>query len=436
MSIASRAHDSPSSTTRRQGSIRVKSHASDFAVFGGQPAFESTLHVGQPNVGRRTDLLRRFNDLLDRRWLSNDGPYVQELEQALATRLGVRHVVAVANGTVGLDIAVRAAGLTGEVIVPAFTFVATAHVLLWQGLTPVFCDVDPATHNLSPESVEALVSRRVTGIIGVHLWGRAAAVEELDDIARQHGLTLIYDAAHALLCSHRGRMVGGFGKAEVFSFHATKFVNSFEGGAIATDDDQIAHRARLMRNFGFTDYDEVQALGTNGKMSEVGAAMGLTSLESADEFVAVNRRNYLAYRRGLAAVPGIYLLSYAEAEQNNYQYVVVEVDGERAGLSRDHVQRLLQAENVIARRYFYPGCHRLAPYRSMPRYSDLQLPATDAVASRVLCLPTGTAVSVEAIDAICHVLAAAVGNGPEIARRLQDLRIGPTDLAAFERARS
>ena len=283
----------------------MKSHARDFAVFGGQPAFASTLYVGQPNVGRRTDLLRRFNDLLDRRWLSNDGPYLQEFEKALATRLGVRHAVVVANGTIGLDITVRAAGLTGEVIVPAFTFVATSHVLLWQGLTPVFCDVDPATHNLSPESVEAVVSPRSTGIIGVHLWGRAAAVDELDDVARRHGLTVIYDAAHALLCSHRGRMIGGFGKAEVFSFHATKFVNSFEGGAIATDDDEIAHRARLMRNFGFTGYDEVQALGTNGKMSEVSAAMGLTSLESAGEFIAVNRRNYLAYRRGLAGVPGI-----------------------------------------------------------------------------------------------------------------------------------
>ena len=162
----------------------------------------------------------RLNDLLDRRWLSNDGPYVRELETALASRLGVRHAIAVANGTVGLDIAIRAAGLSGEIIVPSFTFVATSHVLLWQGLTPIFCDIDPATHNLSPERVEALITRRVTGIIGVHFWGRASAVDELDDIARRHGLTLVYDAAHALLC-RMGRMIGGFGRAEVFSFHAT-----------------------------------------------------------------------------------------------------------------------------------------------------------------------------------------------------------------------
>ena len=261
-----------------------------------------------------------------------------------------------ANGTVGLDIAVRAAGLTGEVIVPSFTFVATSPCPSLAGLDARLLRCRSGIRTISRRRAsKLLISRRVTGIIGVHLWGRACAVEELDEIARRHGLTLIYDAAHALLCSHRGRMIGGFGKAEVFSFHATKFVNSFEGGAIATDDDEIAHRARLMRNFGFTDYDEVQALGTNGKMSEVSAAMGLTSLESADEFIAVNRRNYLAYRRGLAAVPGIELLSYSETEQNNYQYVVVEVDGERAGLSRDQIQHLLRAENVDRPAVFLSG---------------------------------------------------------------------------------
>jgi dTDP-4-amino-4,6-dideoxygalactose transaminase len=410
----------------------MKSYVGDLALFGGEPLFTDPLHVGRPNVGRRRRLFERLNDVLDRRWLTNDGRYVQELEALLASRLGVRHAVAVANGTVGLDIAVRAAGLTGDVIVPSFTFIATSHVLLWQGLSPVFCDVDPVTHNLSPEHVEALVTDRVSGIIGVHLWGRASAVKELNDIARRHGLTLLYDAAHALLSSYQGRMIGGFGRAEVLSFHATKFVNSFEGGAIVTDDHEIAHRARLMRNFGFTDYDEVSALGTNGKMSEASAAMGLTSLESADEFIAINRRNYVAYRRRLVAVPGIHLLPYAETEQHNYQFIVVELDRGRAGLSRDQLQRVLWAENVISRRYFYPGCHRMEPYRSMPRYGQLDLPATDALASRVLCLPTGTTVTVEVVEAICDVIALTVRHGAEIARRLQDDHTGraalPDDL--------
>ena len=288
----------------------MKSRVEDLALFGGQPAFGDTLHVGRPNIGHRDRLFARLNHMLDRGWLSNDGPYVLELEATLASRLGVRHCVAVASATVGIQIAVRAAGLTGEVIVPSFTFVAAPHAVLWQGLTPVFCDVDPETHNLAPDRVEALIGPKVTGIIGVHVWGRACAVDELTDIARRRGLTLLFDAAHALLCSHRGRMIGGFGRAEVLSFHATKFVNSFEGGAIVTDDDTLAGRARLMRNFGFTGYDAVSALGTNGKMSEASAAMGITSLESADEFMAVNRRNYLAYGRRLTAVPGIELVAY------------------------------------------------------------------------------------------------------------------------------
>jgi dTDP-4-amino-4,6-dideoxygalactose transaminase len=398
----------------------MTSRIDGLAVFGARPAFASKLYVGQPNIGRRDRLLARLNDLLDRRWLSNDGPYVQEFEDALASRLGVRHCVALANATIGLEIAIRAAGLSGEVIVPSFTFIATAHALRWQGLTPIFCDIDPQTHNLAPNRVESLITPRVTGIIAVHLWGRPCAVDELTDIARRRGMTLLFDAAHALGCSHHGRMIGGFGRAEILSFHATKFVNSFEGGAIVTDDDELANRARLMRNFGFTDYDEVSDLGTNGKMTEAAAAMGLTSLESADEFAAVNRRNYLAYERRLASLPGLDLVSYPKSEASNHQYVVVEVDGKRAGLSRDELQRVLWAENIAARRYFYPGCHRMEPYRSMPEYRNLDLPATDVLASQVLCLPTGTAVDVEAIEAICDIIAVAVRNGADIALRLRN----------------
>ena len=397
----------------------MKSRVDDLAVFGGSPAFKDKLYVGRPNIGNRDHLFSRLNDLLDRRWLSNDGPYVHELEETLASRLGVRHCVAVANATMGIQIAIRAAGLTGEVIVPSFTFVSLPHALLWQGVTPVFCEIDPRTHNLSPEHVETLITPQVTGIIGVHMWGRPCAVDELTEIADRRGLTLLYDAAHALLCSHGGRMIGGFGRAEVFSFHATKFVNSFEGGAIATNDDELAERARLMRNFGFTGYDEVCGLGTNGKMSEASAAMGLTSLESADSFLADNRRNYLAYRRRLSNVSGLELMEYLEAEHNNHQYVVVEIDQKSAELSRDQIQRVLWEENIIARRYFYPGCHRMEPYCSTLQHRGLDLPASDTVASRVLCLPTGTAVDGDAIATVCEVIELSVRHGAEIARRLQ-----------------
>ena len=269
---------------------------SDLAIFGGEPAFLESLHVGRPNVGSRERLLARINDMLDRRWLSNNGPYVQEFEQRVADLVGVKHCIAMCNATVGLEIAIRAAGLTGEVIVPSFTFVATAHALQWQEITPVFCDIDPETHNLDPRRVEEMITPRTSGIIGVHVWGRPCDVDALAGIARRRNLRVLYDAAHAFGCSHRGRMIGGFGDAEVFSFHATKFFNTFEGGAVVTNDDDLAARMRLMKNFGFFGYDNVIYVGTNGKMTEVAAAMGLTGLESLADFVAVNHRNYKHYQ--------------------------------------------------------------------------------------------------------------------------------------------
>ena len=270
-----------------------------------------------------------------------------------------------------------------------FTFVATAHALQWQEITPVFCDIDPRTHNIDPARVEELITPRTTGILPVHVWGRPAPVEELTEIAAEHDLRLLFDAAHALGCSHRGRMIGTFGTAETLSFHATKVVNSFEGGAIVTADRDFADVARLMRNHGFADYDEVSHVGTNGKMSEMAAAMGLTSLESREAFVAANRRNHEAYRAGLEDVEGVDLIAYDYAEQCNWQYVVLEVD-ESAGLSRDELQQVLWADNVLARRYFFPGCHRMEPYRSLFPDAGQRLPQAERLVGRVLALPTGT----------------------------------------------
>ena len=287
----------------------AQSPIDQLAVFGGTPAFSEKLHVGRPNIGNRAALLSRINDMLDRRWLSNNGPLVQEFEQRVADFLSVKHCVAMCNATVALEIAARALGLHGEVIVPSFTFIATAHALQWQEITPVFCDVDPATHNLDPTKVEAMITPRTTGIMGVHMWGRPCAIETLSEIAQRRGLKLMFDAAHAFGNSYKGRMIGNFGQAEVFSFHATKFFNTFEGGAVVTNDDELAAKIRLMTNFGFAGYDNVIYVGTNGKMSEVSAAMGLTGLESLDEFIATNLHNYEAYRTGLQESPASRSLS-------------------------------------------------------------------------------------------------------------------------------
>ncbi len=396
----------------------TKSSLDALAVFGGAPAFERKLHVGQPNLGDRAYFLQRVERILDSRWFTNNGECVQELERELAAFLGVRNVIAVCNATIGLEIAIRALPMSGEVIVPAMTFVATAHALQWQQITPVFCDIDPATHVLDPVEVEKLITDRTTGILGVHVWGRECNIDALSDIAQRHGLHLMFDAAHAFGCSHRGRMIGGFGRAEVFSFHATKFFNSFEGGAIATDDDELAKKIRLMTNFGFAGYDNVIHIGTNGKMSEVSAAMGLTSLRALPEFVETNRRNHHAYRERLARIPGMTLFAYDEAQRCNWQYVVVEYTPAPGGPSRDQLVEALWAENVMARKYFWPGCHRMEPYRTLYPRAAARLPHTDAVAAKLLILPTGTGVSGEDIQRLCDLLALMVGQGEALRERL------------------
>ncbi len=407
-----------------------KTSPADLAIFGGAPAFAESLHVGRPNIGDRERLLARVNEVLDRRWLTNQGPYVEELEQRVAGLVGVRHCVAMCNGTVALEVAVRALGLSGEVIVPAMTFIATAHAVQWQQATPIFCDIDPISHTLDPHLVEAVITPRTTGIIGVHLWGRPCNVDALTEIARKRRLKMLFDAAHAFACSYEGRMIGGFGDAEVFSFHATKFFNTFEGGAVVTNNDELAAKLRLMRNFGFAGYDDVVCVGTNGKMTEVSAAMGLTSLESLDEIIAVNRRNYIRYREELRGVPGVSLLAYDEQEKCNYQYVVLEISEDHAHVHRDDLLRVLLAENVLARRYFYPGCHRMEPYRSCDPDAWRRLPVTEEVVSKVLQLPTGTAIAPDHILAICDIIRLAVSHGPTIRRQLSETADKDARIAA------
>lgn len=391
---------------------------SDLAIFTGNPLFDENLCVGRPNIGNRESFMERMNDIFDRRWFTNNGKYVQEFERKLADFIGVKHCIVMCNATIALEIVIRGLGLTGEVIVPSFTFVATPHSLQWQQITPVFCDIDPETHNLDPRRVEEMITPRTTGIIGVHVWGRPCAIEDLTNIAKRRGLGLLFDAAHAFACSHNGGMIGSFGDAEVFSFHATKFFNTFEGGAVTTNNDALAAKIRLMKNFGFAGYDNVAYIGTNGKMTEVSAAMGLSSLEGLDEFIEVNRRNYLLYRQGLDGVSGVRMLDYSETEKRNYQYVILEIDETVTRLSRDQLVMILHAENVLARRYFYPGCHRMEPYRSYFPHAHLLLPNTELLAGRVVSLPTGTSVSPADVAAICDIIRLAVAHGAELSSRM------------------
>lgn len=395
-----------------------KEQVHHLALFGGTPAFQEVLHVGRPNIGSRERLLARINDMLDHRWLSNNGPFLLELEQKLSELLGVKHCIVMANATIALEIAARALDLRGEVILPSFTFVATAHALQWQEITPVFCDVDPRTHNIDPAKIENLITPRTTGIVGVHVWGRGCDIEALNSISKKHHLRLMFDAAHAFACTHHGKMIGGFGDAEVFSFHATKFFNTFEGGAVTTNNDDLAQRIRSMRNFGFAGLDTVVDLGINGKMSEISAAMGLTSLESLEEFISVNYQNYCAYRDGLMGVPGVKMVEYDSKEKNNYQYIVLEIDEHEFGLNRDVLIQILHAENIRARRYFYPGVHQMEPYRSYFPNARLVLQETEKLTQKVIQLPTGTSIHKEDIERICDIIRFASEHSQSIKSQL------------------
>src|ERR1041385_3130524 len=237
--------------------LSKKQAAKPLAIAGGQPRFAEPLHVGRPNLCDKQRLFERLEAIIDRRWLTNDGPVVREFEQKICEITGVKNCITMCNATVALEIAIRALDLKGEVIVPSFTFVATAHALQWQQITPVFCDIDRETHNLDPAKVEAMITPRTSAILAVHLWGRPCDIAALQAIADKHGLKLLFDAAHAFGCSHGGKKIGGFGNAEVLSFHATKFVNAGEGGAVVTNDDALAGRIRLMNNFGFAEEDTV-----------------------------------------------------------------------------------------------------------------------------------------------------------------------------------
>jgi len=360
--------------------------------------------VGRPNVGDQDRFLGRVRRILDARWFTNDGEMVREFESRIVELTGAKHAIAMCNATVAMSLVAQALELKGEVIVPSYTFVATAHAFSQVGVTPVFADIDSRTHNIDPASVARLVNRNTCAIVGVHLWGRPCEIGALQALADQRGVPLLLDAAHALGCGWQGRMIGQFGRCEVFSFHATKFVNSFEGGMVTTHDDELADKLRLMRNFGFAGLDHVVSAGTNAKMTEVCAAMGLTSLESMPEFVAKNRENHQMLKRSLAARSDWRVLDFDESQPSNYQYLVVELAGHHTSEHRDQTLDALRQQGFMARKYFWPCCHRMPPYSGDSRHIPTSLASTEHVADRVIVLPTGQDVGPAEIARMADIL--------------------------------
>jgi dTDP-4-amino-4,6-dideoxygalactose transaminase len=402
-----------------------KKHIEDLAIFGAEPAFREPLHVGKPGVIGRESFMDRVNDIFERRWFTNDGPYLQEFEHAVTERLGVDHCVAVSNATLGLSLLAAALGLSGEVIMPSFTFPATPHALQWQKITPVFCDVDPKTHNLDPQKISQLITPQTSAILAVHLWGRACQIEALGEIARQHKLELLFDAAHAFACTHKSAYIGGFGAGEVFSFHATKVLHTFEGGAITTNDDKLADKLRSMRNFGFNGEDTTELLGINAKMTEISAAMGLTSLEHMDELIAKNYENYCAYRRYITGVGGLQLIEYDDQEKNSYQYIIIEFNDQLIGEHRDRIVSVLKAEGILVKKYFHPSCHRMEPYQSRSGIPQGSLTKTERLSDRIAVLPTGSEVSKKDVERVCEILRLCISNYDNLHKQMELRGIQP-----------
>lgn len=385
--------------------------APPLAILGGLPAFSTPRHVGVPFIPPRQGLHAALDTLLDSGWLTNNGPGVHRLEAILAARHGVSHSVAMANGTLALQLLFRALGLRGEILLPAFTFIATAHAATWEGLDTRFVDIDRDSHCLDPGAVAEALGRATAAIVGVHLWGQRCDVEGLGRIASRAGVPLIIDGAQGMgipMEAPSGAL------ACVLSLHATKIVSGLEGGAVLTNDGDLAMELRRLRNFGFAGYDKVVSLGTNAKLNEFSATFALQALSCLDGLIERNRIIREEYKACLANLPGITFHAPVKGDSLNHHYVVVMVDGQQCPLTRDELMHVLWAENILARRYFHPGCHRMEPYRSRAAANPPVLPVTEAVAASVLVLPAGSALRRTEVAGIGARMRQALDQAPAV----------------------
>jgi dTDP-4-amino-4,6-dideoxygalactose transaminase len=343
---------------------------------------------------------------------------VRRLEEELRERLNVGFCAAFCNGTVALQAALRQLDLSGEVITTPFTFPATVHAIEWNGLTPVFCDVEPGTWNLDPARARELVSERTSALVPVHLFGNPCDVEALGSLAREKGLRVVYDAAHAFDVRLRDRGIGSYGDLSIFSFHATKLFHTGEGGAVVGSAAEDYHRLHLLRNFGIDGEDRVVGVGLNGKMSEVHASLGLSLLEAATEELHARTALAARYQERLADVTGLRFQRIEPGTKQSHAYFALAVEAEAFGLSRNELQAALRSENVIARRYFYPLCSEIDAYRHHPSARASCLPHATRLAQEVLCLPLYGEFGPDGVDRCVDALLAIRDAAPRVRRAL------------------
>lgn len=362
------------------------------------------IYVTRPNLPPLEKLQPYLEEIWKNRILTNNGPFHQQFEKELAKYLDVEYVNLFTNATLALVIGLQALRITGEVITTPFSFVATTHALKWNGITPVFCDIEEATLNIDPDKIEALITPKTTAIMPVHVYGHPCNIEKTQAIADKYGLKVIYDAAHAFGIRMKDNNLLLEGDMSVLSFHGTKLFNTFEGGAIISKDEKLKKRIDFLKNFGFADELTVIAPGINGKMNEFQSALGLLSLEIVDEEIANRKKNAEIYFELLKDVKGIKVFDKFDGYKYNYGYFPVLIDEKEFGTSREKVYDELKENNIYARRYFYPLISNMPSYRSLPTATKENLPVANNIAEQVLCLPIYGALRSENIKELTKII--------------------------------
>ena len=370
------------------------------AVLGSTPLFSEKLPIIQPTLPDYETIAPQVEEIFATGMLTK-GKYLHQFEERLAEYLGVKHAVCVSSCTLGLALAYQGLGLSEEVIVPSFTFMATVHPLVWNNATPVFVDIDPHTWNIDPARVEEAITPRTTGIVGVHNFGNPADVEALEEIARRHNLRLAFDAAHGFGTLYQGKPVGRFGDAEVFSITPTKLLVAGEGGVVATNDDALAEHIRTGREYGNDGHYGSNFAGLNARMAEFNAILGIKSLEMLEENAQRRNRVVERFRARLEWLPGLTFQTIRSGNRCSYKDLSVLVDEGKFGLTRDQLAQALEVENVDTRKYHDPPVHTHQTYRYLKERYDGRLPVTDWVASRSLSLPVYSHMDQATVDGIC-----------------------------------
>ena len=365
---------------------------------------EKQITVTSPLMPNLDELNQYLQDIWQRKWITNNGHYHKELEKALCEYLDVPYVSLFTNGTLPLITALQALRITGEVITTPYSFVATTHALWWNGIKPVFVDIDPTTGNLDPDQIEAAITPRTTAIMPVHVYGKPCDTERIQEIADKYGLKVIYDAAHAFGVKVNGASILNAGDMSTLSFHATKVYNTIEGGALVMHDEQTKKRIDYLKNFGFAGETEVVAPGINSKMDEMRAAYGLLNLKQVDAAIEARHQVAIKYRAALRDVEGITFFDDMPGVKHNYSYFPIFVDAEKYGMTRDELYFKMKEQNVLGRRYFYPLISTFSTYRGLDSAKPSNLPNAHKMADEVICLPMHHALSEEDVQRILELI--------------------------------